>query len=139
MRFKRGDLVGMAIATLAPVAMFLLVLAAYELWDHHGSPLLAIVSTNVAIGAGLIGAFSRFIRNWDVVGGLALLLALAVLAVVIMQRTGNDGTALASGVKLLGVALFLGLNVAVVWQFLKHGLEPVLARRDERRAAQASR
>jgi hypothetical protein len=135
MRFKRSDLAGMAIATLAPVALFLLFLNAYDLWDHHGSPLLAIMSTNVAIVAGLIGAFARFIKNWDVVGGLIGGLLLVVIAVLVMQRTGADGTALATGLKWAGVLLFLALNVALIWQFLKHGVEPMLIRRDERRRA----
>lgn len=136
MRFKRADLVGMAIATLAPVALFLLFLTAYDMWSHHGTPVLAIVATNVAIVAGLVGAFSRFIKNWDLVGGLIGALLLVVIGVLTLQRTGGDGTGMAMALKWTGVLLFLGLNIAIVWQFLRYGLEPVLTRRAERRAAQ---
>ena len=53
MRFKRADMPGLAIAVLGPVGLFVLLLEAYDLWNHHGSPLLGILSVHIAIGGGL--------------------------------------------------------------------------------------
>lgn len=136
MRFKRADLPGILIATLAPVGLFILLVASYDLWEHHGTPLLGILSVHIAIGAGLIGAFSRFIRDWEpTLISLALLL-LTVVGVIVLQRTGNDGTALATTMKLGGVLAFGLVNFAMVQQLLVNGLNPVLTRRDARLAAE---
>ncbi|MSQ42419.1 MAG: hypothetical protein EXR65_05225 [Dehalococcoidia bacterium] len=135
MRFKRGDLPGIVIAALAPAGMVVLILAAYGLWQHEGSPVLGGAAANLALGAGLLAAFSRFIRRWNVLIGLLLALALDIAAIVFAQRSGNDHTALATGLKLLGVALFLGVNATAAIDLLVHGLNPVLVRRDERIAA----
>ena len=138
MRFKRADLPGMLIAMVAPAAMFVLLVASYDLWHHHGTPLLGILSVHIAIGAGIIGAFSRFIRSWELtLGALALLLG-CVVGVLLLQRSGNDGTAAATALKLGGVVAFGILNVAVVQQILVNGLNPVLVRREARQAAAES-
>ncbi|MEX1022372.1 MAG: hypothetical protein WD058_04405 [Dehalococcoidia bacterium] len=136
MRFKRSDLPGLAVAVVGPVLLFLLLLESYQLWTHHGSPLLGILSVNIAVVGGLIGAFSRFIKSWDTVLGLVLFLMLCILGVFSLQWSGNDGTAFATSLKIAGVLLFLALNVLVVWQILSHGLNPILDRREQRRAAQ---
>lgn len=138
MRFKRRDLVGIVIATLAPVGLLVMFLASYQLWDHHGSPILAIMATNLAVGGGIIGAFSRYIRNWDLVGGLAILLAICIVSVIVIQKNDADGTAVATSLKLLGVLAFSLLNLAVIGQFLKYGIEPILLRREDRRSKQAT-
>lgn len=135
MRFKRNDLPGILIATLSPVALMFLLLASYQLWNHHGSPILGILSVNIAIGAGLLGAFSRFIKARDAVVALLLALLLSVLGVLGLQASDNDGTAAATLLKITGVLVFLALNVVLVQQILSNGLNPVLVRRDERRAA----
>ncbi len=137
MRFQRSDLPGMLVAVLGPVALMFLLLDSYQLWEHHGSPILGILSANLAIVGGLVGAFWRFIRARDTVIGLALVLALSVVGVLGLQAAGEDGTTIASVLKIVGVLSFLALNVVFVWQFLAHGLNPVLVRRDERRAAAA--
>jgi len=137
MRFQRQDMPGLLVAVFGSLALFFLVLEAYQLWDHHGSPLLGIISVHIAIGGGLIGAFWRFVKNKDAIVGVALALVLAVIGVLVLQATDSDGTALATGLKIVGVLLFLVLNVLIVWQLLSHGLNPILQRRDERRAAEA--
>jgi hypothetical protein len=134
MRFQRRDIPGLLVAIGGSLALFFLVLEAYQLWGHHGSPLLGIISVHIAIGGGLIGAFWRFVKNKDAIIGVALALALAVIGVLVLQATDSDGTALATTLKLAGVVLFLVLNVLVVWQILSHGLNPILQRRDDRRA-----
>ena len=67
---------------------------------------------------------------------LLLLLGLAVAGVVILQQTDNDGTTLATSLKLAGVVLFLLINLVALREIAWYGLGPVLNRRDARRAAQ---
>jgi hypothetical protein len=134
MRFTRGDIPGFAIALLAAPAMMVLFLASFEVWDHQGTPLLGAMAANLAIGAGLLAVFSRFIRNWDVPLSLLGILIVIVISVNVMQRTGDDGTGWATALKLIGVLDFLLLNLAVVGQMLWHGLIPVMDRRTERAA-----
>ncbi len=134
MRFKRSDLPGMAVAVLGPVALMFLLLESYQLWDHHGSPILGILSVNLAIGGGLVGAFWRFIRARDTVIGLALALALCVIGVLALQQADQDGTAIATLLKIGGVLTFLALNVIFIQQILVHGVNPMLVRREERAA-----
>lgn len=137
MRFTRGDLPGIAIAVLAPPALLLLFFASFEVWDHRGTPLLSFMATNFAIAIGVAAVFSRFVRAWDVPVGLLVLLAATVAAVNWAQRTGNDGTALATGLKWVGVLTFLLLNLSIAYQVFVNGLLPVLDRRAARRAAEA--
>ena len=137
MRFKRADLIGIAVAVLAPVGGMVLFLAAFETWDHHGTPLLGAMAGNIAVGAGLAAAFTRFIRHWDIVLGALGVFLLLVAAVILLQRTDNDGTAAATIVKWAALADFLVLNVVIAWQVLNHGLMPVIYRRDARIAAEA--
>lgn len=137
MRFQRSDLPGFLIATLAPPALMILLLASFHTWFHHGTPLLGGLANNVGIAAGVAAVFSRFIRKWEL--PLALLggIVLIVVAVNWAQRTGNDGTA-ADVLKWLAILDFLVLNVVVVWQVVIYGLLPAMDRRAERRqAAQA--
>ena len=135
MRFKRADIPGLLIAVLGPVALFLLLLESYQLWHHHGSPILGILSANIAIGGGLVGGLWRFVKARDAVVGLALALALTIVGIFIMRGTGDDGSAFSTVLKLISVALFLGLNVVVIQQLLWNGLNPILQRRDDARAA----
>ncbi|MDA0270131.1 MAG: hypothetical protein O2798_06940 [Chloroflexi bacterium] len=137
MRFKRADLPGLLIATLAPVGLFMILVASYDLWRHHGTPLLGFLSVNIAVGGGIIGAFSRFIRNWELaLGSLVALLAMAG-GVLILQWTGNDGTAFATALKFGGLLAFGLLNVAIIQQLLVNGLNPILVRREARAAREA--
>ena len=136
MRFTRADLPGIAIAALAPPALFILFLASFDVWDHHGTPLLGAMSANIAIGAGIAAAFSRYVRSWDLpLAFLGLLLA-SVAGVIWAQQSGNDGGALATTLKWTGVIAFLLLNLAVVWQILNNAVLPVLDRRDASRKAE---
>jgi hypothetical protein len=137
MRFHRSDVPGLLIATLGPVGLTLLFLAAFDTWDHHGTPLLGAMAANLAVGGGLLAAFTRFIRNWDVILGLLLALVLSVGTVIGLQQTGDDGTALATTVKWVGVVSFLALNVVVTLQIINNGLIPMLNRIEARRAAES--
>lgn len=136
MRFQRADLLGILIATLAPVGLFVLLLASYDLWHHHGTPLLGGLAANIAIGAGLIGAFSRFFRHLDALGGLLIVLILTVTLVLILQATGFDDTVWSTLFKLAGVGVFGLINLVIVWDVLSFGLNPILQRRDDRLAQQ---
>ena len=137
MQFKRADLVGILFAALAPVGAMVLFLAAFEAWGHHGTPLLGFMAANIAIAIGLMAAFTRFIRSWDMVAGSFGVLVLLVITVILMQRTDNDGTAIATFVKWAALIDFLVLNIAIGWQVLSNGLMPVVYRRDARIAAEA--
>ena len=137
MRFKRSDLTGMAIAVLAPVALMALFLSAFSVWHHENTPLLGFMAVNIAVVGGVAAAFSRFIRKWDAPVGLLALLLIIVIGVNWLQRTGHDGTMLATGLKLAGVADFLLLNLLVLGQVVSAGLLPILDRRDARRRATA--
>ena len=137
MRFHRSDLPGLLIAVLAPVGLMLLLLASFETWDHHGTPLLGAMAANIAIGAGVLAAFTRFIRSWDVILGLLMVLVLSVVVVIGLQQTGDDGTGIATTMKWIGVFAFLGLNVVIPLQILSNGLIPMLNRNEARRAAES--
>lgn len=137
MRFKRSDLPGILIALLAPVGLTALFLTAFDVWHHEGTPLLGFMAVNIAIGAGVAAAFSRFIRSWDVPIALFTILIGLVLAVLWMQQAGEDGTTFATILKWAAVIDFLLLNLAVVLQVLSNGVLPILDRRDARRRAAA--
>ncbi|MQC17985.1 MAG: hypothetical protein DWG80_02785 [Chloroflexi bacterium] len=137
MRFKRADMPGLAIAVLGPVLLFLLLLETYQLWDHHGSPILGMLSVNIAVGGGLIAGLWRFVKARDAVVGLALGILLAVAAVFMLRAAGDGDTAFANVLKLLAIVLFLALNAVIVQQLLWNGLNPILQRRDDAKAAAA--
>lgn len=134
MRFQRRDLAGLVVAVVGPLLLFALILESYQLWDHHGTPLLAILSMHIAIVGGLIGSCWRFVRSKDAVIGLALALALTIVVILVLRGGSAEGGALDTSLKLIGVLLFLGLNAVIGWQLLVNGLNPVLQRRDDRRA-----
>jgi hypothetical protein len=138
MRFKRSDLPGFLIAVVAPALLFLLFLASFEVWDHKGTPLLGFMAVNIAGAVATMAIFSRFIKNWDVPLALLFILAVAVGGVMWAQRTDNDGTALATTLKWIGLIDFVVLNIAIGLQVISNGLLPVLDRRDARRAAAAA-
>ena len=135
MRFHRSDLPGIIFAILAPAGMMLLILASYQIWDHHGTPLLGMIAGNIAIGAGLLAAFSRFIHKWDVIIISLLLIALSVITVLTFQQLEYTSNIYYTLLKWVGVIGFLVFNVSVILQFLKNGVDPTLNRRDERLAA----
>lgn len=137
MRFKRSDWPGIAIALLAGPAAMVLFLAAFDVWDHRGTPLLGFMATNLAVGVGLAAIFSRFIRNWDLPVALLGVLVVVVAGVNWAQRTGNDDTWISLTLKWVGVVDFLLLNLAVAYQVLMNGLIPILDRRAARRAGTA--
>ncbi|MSQ29465.1 MAG: hypothetical protein EXR68_03125 [Dehalococcoidia bacterium] len=134
MRFKRSDLPGILIATVAPALVFWLLVRSFGIQHHHGTPLLGALSGNIAGGAGILAVFSRFVRHWDRVVIAVLLLILAVVGVLILQRTGHDGTAFATSLKLSGALLFGVINLFIILDVLVHGLNPSLQRRDARLA-----
>ena len=136
MRFHRSDLPGILIATLAPVGLMLLFLASFETWHHEGTPLVGAMAGNIAVGGGLLAAFTRFIRNWDIPLASILLMLACAAAVVVLQETGNDGTG-ANALKWLGLLGFLVFNISVVLQILSYGLLPALDQRAARIAAES--
>lgn len=136
MRFCRSDLPGILIAGLAPVGLMLIFLASFETWHHEGTPLLGIMSANLAIGGGLLAALTRFIRNWNVPLASVLLMVTCAAVVVILQETGNDNTG-AYLLKWLGVLGFLVFNISVALQIVSYGLLPTLDRRAARLAAES--
>jgi|TARA_B110000438_G_C15805794_1_gene647251 hypothetical protein len=133
MKFKKNDFLGIVLAALAGPGMFLIILSAYDLWDHRHSPLLGFLAVNIAIGGGLIGAFSRYIKNIGRFLTLVLLLLTFAFAVKMLQWTGNGD----SGYKILfiwlGILDFLILNLVVGWEFLANGLVPALDRKKEKK------
>ncbi len=136
MRFHRSDLPGILIAGLAPVGLTLLFLNSFDVWGHHGSPLLGAMAANIAIGGALLAAFTRFIRNWDVPLASMLLMIACAAAVVSLQQAGNDNTA-ANLLKWLGIVGFMVFNISVVLQILSNGLVPALNQRAARLAAES--
>lgn len=134
MRFKRSDLPGILIATVAPALLFWLLVRSFGLEHHHGTPLLGALSGNIAGGAGVLAVLSRFVRRWDRVVIALVLLAGCVAGVLVLQRTGDDGSSFATALKLAGVLLFGVINVFVILDVLVHGLNPSLQRRDARLA-----
>ena len=137
MKFQRGDVPGLLIAVGGPVGLMLLFLASFDVWDHHGTPLLGAMAGNIAVGGGLLAAFARFIRSWDLILGLLVVLALSVGVVIGLQQAGEDGTNFALMAKWIGVIAFLALNIVIPLQYINNGLIPMLNRRDERRAAES--
>jgi hypothetical protein len=134
MRFKRSDLPGLLIATVAPPLLFVLFLQAFEAYGHRGTPLLGFMATNIAVAIGILAMLTRFVRNWDVPIGFTLMLAMLVGLIIWLQRLGYDGTSFALTLKWLAILDFLALNIALGYQVLVHGLLPVLDRRADRRA-----
>ena len=135
MRFTRADLPGLVIAALAPPAMMILFFASFEAWNHQGTPLLGGMATNIALPAGIIGAFSRFVRHWDFIIVLVGAILACVVGVNYAQHSGNDDTFFSTLLKLIGVLAFLLLNAAFGYEILKHAILPMLDRRDVRVAA----
>ena len=136
MRFHRSDLPGILIAALAPVGLTLLFLASFETWDHHGTPLLGAMASNIAVGGALIAAFSRFVRHWDIPLASLLLILGSAAAVTLLQQSGNDGTG-ANILKWVGVVAFLVFNASVVLQILNYGLISALNQRAARTTAKS--
>ena len=132
MRFQRGDLPGILIAALGPAAVMAIVAVGYDLGHHEGTPLLAVLATGIAVSGGLLAAFTRFIVHWRLPAALLALLLLDAAAVLVLQRTGDDGTPLATALKVLGVLLFLALNAVALFEIANEGLTPVIERREAR-------
>lgn len=137
MRFHRGDIPGLLIAVAGPVGLTLLFLASFDAWDHHGTPLLGAMAANIAIGGGLLAAFARFIRSWDLILGLLVVLVLSTGAVIWLQQIGDDGTDIILALKWVAVIAFLALNILIPVQYITNGLIPWLNRRDAQRAAES--
>jgi hypothetical protein len=136
MRFNRADLPGLAIAVLGGPAMMILFLASFEAWHHQGTPLLGAMAGNLAAPAAIVGAFSRFIRKWDVIVILIAVILACVVGVNVAQRTGNDEALISTMMKLGGVLTFFVLQGAIVLQMVQYAVLPILDRRDARRAAE---
>lgn len=134
MRFKRSDLPGILIASVAPALLFWLFVRSFELEYHHGTPLLGAMSGNIAGGAATFAVLSRFVRRWDRVVIPLVLLIGCIAGVLVLQRTGNDGSSFATVLKIGGVLLFGVINIAIILDVLVHGLNPSLQRRDARLA-----
>ena len=84
----------------------------------------------------MLAAFTRFIRRWDLINGLLIVLSLAIVTVITLQQTGGDDTAIATIAKWVGVISFLGLNVIIPLQFISNGLIPLLNRREAKQLSE---
>jgi len=135
MRFTRNDLPGLLIAALAPPGAMLIFLASFDVWDHHGTPLLGFMAANLAGGVATIAAFTRFVKNWDIVVALIGAMMAAIAGVIWAQQSGHDGTSAATALKWVALVSFLLVNAAVVLQVLVNGLLPVMDRRAARKRA----
>ena len=126
-------MIGILFAMTAPMLAMWLVLSAFDLWNFHDTPMLGAllggVAVNIAIGAGILGAFSRFIKSWDWIGGLGIALFAAIALVVVLQRVGHGSGLPANLVKILCVFLFLGLNINIIVQLVRNGVDPWLLRK----------
>ena len=133
MRFQKRDMIGILFAITAPMLAMWLVLSAFDLWNFHDTSMLGAllggVAVNIAIGAGILGAFSRFIKSWDWIGGLGIALFAAIALVVVLQRVGHGSGLPANLVKILCVFLFLGLNINIIVQLVRNGVDPWLLRK----------
>jgi hypothetical protein len=133
MRFQKRDMIGILFAMTAPMLAMWLVLSAFDLWNFHDTSMLGAllggVAVNIAIGAGILGAFSRFIKSWDWIGGLGITLFAAIALVVVLQRVGHGSGLPANLVKILCVFLFLGLNINIIVQLVRNGVDPWLLRK----------
>ena len=132
MKFTKNDYLGIILATLAGPGIFLIILSAYDLWDHRHTPLLGFLAVNVAIGGGIIGAFSRFIKNKIRFITLIVALILCVLAIKLLQWTGNGESSFKLLFIWLGIIDFMLINAIIVWEFLANGLVPALDRKKEK-------
>jgi hypothetical protein len=135
MRFTRNDWPGLLIAALAPAGGFLIFLASFDVWQHHGTPLLGFMAGNLAGGVATIAAFTRFVKSWDLILAFIGTMLAAIAGVIWAQQTGNDGTAVATLLKWIGLIAFLLVNLAVILQILVNGLFPVMDRRAARKRA----
>ena len=126
-------MIGILFAMTAPMLAMWLVLSAFDLWNFHDTSMLGAllggVAVNIAIGAGILGAFSRFIKSWDWIGGLGITLFAAIALVVVLQRVGHGSGLPANLVTTLCVFLFLGLNVNIIVQLVRNGVDPWLLRK----------
>ncbi len=126
-------MIGILFAMTAPMLAMWLVLSAFDLWNFHDTSMLGAllggVAVNIAIGAGILGAFSRFIKSWDWIGGLGITLFAAIALVVVLQRVGHGSGLPANLVKILCVFLFLGLNINIIVQLVRNGVDPWLLRK----------
>lgn len=125
----------MAVAALIPALLSYIVFDGWNLLHHEGTPLLGIISTHLAIAGGVLAYLTRYIAHPRAFTSLAGLFILAVLAVFLLQATGNDHTPLATALKWAGLLLFLALNALLFVDVLAVAVNPYLVRRDERRAA----
>jgi len=135
MRFKRSDLGAIAIAALFPAVLSYIVFVGWGLQHHEGTPLLGIVSSNLAIGGGIVAYLMRYVTHRRTFGIIAALLGLCFLGVVEMQYAGADHGWAATTLKWLGVVLFLALNAVLLWDVLAVAVNPYFVRRDERHGA----
>ena len=134
MRFKRADLPGFLIAVIAPSLLTVLFFRAFDVFDHRGTPLLGIMSVNLAVCGGLLSMFTRFVRNWYWPLACVLVLGVAVIGVIWMQSQGTGDSGPATALKWTGLLAFFAANLTVGVQVLIHGLLPLVDRRAERRA-----
>ncbi|MFB0900885.1 MAG: hypothetical protein QMB22_02620 [Dehalococcoidia bacterium] len=132
MKFRKNDILGILLAAFAGPGLFLIIISAYDLWDHRHTPLLGFLATNLAIGGALIGAFSRYIKNIYRFISLIFILLLCVFIVKILQWSGNEESNLKLLFIWIGLIDFLILNVIVGWEFLSNGFVPAMDRKNEK-------
>ena len=134
MRFKRSDLIGIAVAAFVPAVLSYVIFAGWQLLHHEGTPLLGIIAGNFAVVGGIAAYGTRYLVHRRAFIAIGVAFGLCVLGVLYLQGAGMDG-GLALTLKWLGLLLFLALNVVLIVDVIAVAVNPYLVRRDERRAA----
>ncbi len=135
MRFKRADLLGIAIAALIPAVLSYVIFHSFNLLHVEGSPIQGAVAGNVAGGGGLIAYLTRYVAHKRAFIGIAVALGLCFVGVIWLQYAGQGSGMLATMLKWLGLLLFGALNIVLVIDVLWVAVNPYFVRLDERRAA----
>ena len=138
MRFKRADLLGIAVAALIPAVLSYVIFQSWHLLHTEGTPIQGAIAGNFAVGGGLIAYLTRYVIHRRAFIGIAVAFGLCVVGVIWLQFAGSGNGALATALKWLGVIAFNALNVVLIADVLAVAVNPYFVRLDERRAAAAA-
>ncbi len=135
MRFKRADLIGIAVAALVPAVLSYVIFQSWDLLHIEGNPLLGAIAGNVAAVGGILAYLTRYLTHRRAFIGIMTAFVLCVVGVIWLQFAGQGEGALAVALKWLGLLTFLALNLVLVADVLAVAVNPYFVRLDERRAA----
>lgn len=122
-------------AGLVPAVLSYIVFQGWGLLHVEGAPTLGIVSSQFAVGGGILAYLMRYLRHRQTFEAFAELAGVAVLGVILIQYAEADHTIWSLALKWLGLLFFLALNVVLIVDVLAVAVNPYLVRADERRAA----